>query len=375
MAKKIKFSAATVEAILAGEHAASAWLSAGTGLDELSLQDAISAIEAARRSENSERLQEARKGAAHKLVRKAAGAALHRLKSSGVAIAAPTTQVWTPRADLDEIPPPVALLGMPNPDGYFPFLLIAFGKEESCASAGLAGGGQGFTDTDHAHVGRKSAREILQEGRARQGMKDVPFHVALHFVLRAFEESGSGKPPGFDHMLGSVPEGFKNSARLLDPLEGQDSELSRDALHEVDAMMDPRGGVYLALRESEMESGFVSVMEALTSKLELDDESRKERISGIIDETADRLLDELTRRTWSLAMDVATFLAWRDDDTAISRCARHTALALRAGMPGRDIPFVREWVETQLHHAADNMARLGALKDDSEDSPIIFPSQ
>ncbi len=374
---KMKFDAATVEAILAGEHAASAWLSTGTGLDDLSQRDGLSAIEAARRAENSTRLQEARKDAGDKLVRKAAGAALHRLKASGVEVVAAVAQQWAPSADLDETPPPVAQLGMPDPHGYFPFVMIAFGKEEGCASAGLAGGGQGFTDTDHAHVGRKAAREILQHGRTQQGLQEVPFHVALHFVLRAFEEAGVGKPHGFDHMLDSVPEGIQNTARLLDPLEGQPTELDRDALHEVDALMDPRGGVYLALGEAEMEAGFVGVMSALTSKLELDDESRKQRISVVIDDVADQLLSDVARRSWALAMDVVTFLAWRRDDTAVSRCARHTALALRKGLAGRDIPFIREWVDSQLHHAAENMAQMGALSGDGEDgeSPIILPGQ
>jgi hypothetical protein len=372
---KVKFEAATVEAILAGEHAASAWLSSGEGLDELELRDAVSAIEAARRAENGTRLQEARRDAGHKLVRKAAGAALHRLKASGVSVSAAVAQQWAPRSDLDEIPPPVALLGMPDPHGYFPFVMIAFGKEEGYASAGLAGGGQGFTDTDHAMVSRKSGREILQHGRTQQGLQDVPFHVALHFVQKAFEEAGSGKPKGFDRMLELVPEGLKNSARLLDPLEGQPNTLDRDALHEVDALMDPRSGVYLALAEEEMEAGFVGVMDALTSKLEIDEESRKQRISVVINNVADKLLNEASRRSWALAMDVVTFLAWRKDDDSVSHCARHTALALRAGMQGRDVPFIREWVESQLHHAAENMAQMGALNDQSANSPIILPGQ
>ena len=139
--------------------------------------------------------------------------------------------------------------------------------------------------------------------------------------------------------------------------------------------MDPRSGVYLALTEKEMEAGFVGVMEALTSKLEMDDESRKQRISTVIDDIADRLLNDVTRRSWALAMDVVTFLAWRKDDEAVSHCARHTALALRAGMSGRDVPFIREWVDSQLHHAAENMAQMGALDDQSADSPIILPGQ
>jgi hypothetical protein len=176
-------------------------------------------------------------------------------------------------------------------------------------------------------------------------------------------------------MLELVPEGLKNSARLLDPLEGQPNTLDRDALHEVDALMDPRSGVYLALAEEEMEAGFVGVMDALTSKLEIDEESRKQRISVVINNVADKLLNEASRRSWALAMDVVTFLAWRKDDDSVSHCARHTALALRAGMQGRDVPFIREWVESQLHHAAENMAQMGALNDQSANSPIILPGQ
>ncbi len=372
MAKQ-RHDAATVEEILAGEHPASGWLQSGEGLDELSLIDALSAIEAARRSEAGERLAAARRTASSKRIRKAAGAALHRLKSSGVKVAATTSRQWVPRAGLDDVPPPRALLGLPDPSGGFPFVCIAFSREDGCACAGLASAGQGHSDADHAHVTRSTARGILDGARRDQHLLDVPFHVALHFVQSAFAQGGRGHPHGWDHMIASVPEGVLTSARLLDPLAGQPAVLSEDALHDIEPLLDPRGGVFLSLSEPLMHQSFTKVMAALTSAIELDDEARRQRIQSIIDETADDLLDATSRRTWTLAMDVTTYLAGLQDNEPLQTAARHTALALRADRAGRDIPFITHWVNIQLQSAVEMFTQMNQGKAEADaPSPIVL---
>ncbi|MFT4978363.1 MAG: hypothetical protein ACI8S6_004273 [Myxococcota bacterium] len=354
MAKK-KFDAATVDAIIAGDHPASAWLSGTGSLDAFSPDVALSAIEAARRQEASARLQAVKQSTTNKMLRKAAGAALHRLKAAGVTVEeASSGQTWTPRgAALDAPPPPAALLGMPDPNGYFPYILVAYGREEACASAGLAGAGQSYVDADHAHLSRSAAREVLFNSRDQQALHPVPFHVALHFLQRAFEEGGKGEPHGFGHLLESVPEDLQTSAKLIDPLEGQESELDTDALHAIEPLLDPREGVYLALSEDQAYGAMGKIGEALDQALDLDEESKMGRIRSIIDDAADDYLNDATRRSWALALDVVTFLSWRTDNEPVRRAARHTALALRADMAARDIPFVREWVNAQLQSVVE----------------------
>ena len=45
---------------------------------------------------------------------------------------------------------------------------------------------------------------------------------------------------------------------------------------------------------------------------------------------------------------MVSFLAFRDSNEPLRLAARHTALALRADRAARDIPFIREWISTQL---------------------------
>ncbi|MEL6346290.1 MAG: hypothetical protein AAFV53_24480 [Myxococcota bacterium] len=349
MAKK-KFDAAIVEAIRAGSHEASGWLKGeAPSIDEMTFDVAMAAIEAARQEQRGALLDATRRDARDKKVRKAAGAALHKLKAAGVAVEDAPRRQWSTSGDLDAPPPPVALLGMPDPNGYMPFMMVAYGREEAYAAAGLAGAGQGYTDADHASLSRSAAREVLQNSREQQALQEVPFHVGLHFVQRAFDEGTQGIPQGFGYLLDSVPTGLQNSAKILDPLEGQATTLDRDALHATEPLMDPREGVYFALDEDIMYGSLNDLMQALGSALELDEETRARRISQIVDDAADAALNETARRSWTLAMDVVTFLAFRESKRALQSVARHTALALRdPEMAGHAIPFVRQWVDMQM---------------------------
>lgn len=349
MGKK-KFDAALVAAIVAGDHPASGWLRGERNIDELDADVALAAIEAARQEQVITPLQAAKASAASKAVRKAAGAALHRLKSAGVEIEdVRSVQTWRPRgAALDAPPAPEALFGLPDPSGYFPYVLVAYGRDEACASAGLAGAGQGYIDADHAHLSRSAAREVLASSKIQQGLKEVPFHVALHFLERAFEAGTQGEPHGFGHLLESVPADLKASAKQVDPLEGQEQELDTDSLHAVEPLMDPQNGVYLALGEEHAYKAMGQIGEALQGAESLDEEAKMQRVRGIIDDAADSYLNDTARQSWSLALDVVSFLAFRDSNEPLRKAARHTALALRADMPARDIPFVREWINAQL---------------------------
>ena len=93
MAKK-KFDAELVDAIVAGEHPASAWLAGDCAIDPLSVEVAVSAIEAARRQQAIGQLRDARDSASNKAVRKAAGAALHGLCTEAQPVAQPWD--WSP---------------------------------------------------------------------------------------------------------------------------------------------------------------------------------------------------------------------------------------------------------------------------------------
>ena len=326
------------------------WLSGGSpSLDELELEASLVAIEAARRMGRTDRLIEAKRSA-DKRVKKAASKAIHSLRTSGHEVVEEPSQStgWSLGTETVEIPEPVGLLGLPQGDGYFPYILLAYNREGACVCAGVAGSGQGFQDSDHAHVGRSKAREIVENARRDHNLVEVPFHVALHFAERAFEEGGGRQPPGWGHMLSSVSEGTRNAARMLDPLQKQETDLDSAALHEFEAIADGKHRVVFNLEERVSGPRVDAVLTALTSTVEVDEDSRKKRISEEVVGAANEVMEGHARQTWTLAMDVIACIAEIAGWEAERKVARHTSIALSSGRPGADIPFFRMWIERQI---------------------------
>jgi hypothetical protein len=329
---------------------AAQWLSGDdVAIDDMDLESALLAVEASRRMAKVGRLQDAKK-AADKRVKKAAAKAIHSLKTSGHEITEDDTDRtgWSLSAEMVDIPSPVGLIGLPQGDGYFPFILVAHNRDGACVCAGVAGSGQGFQDSDHAHVGRSKAREIIENARSDHNLVEVPFHVALHFTERAFDEGGGRQPHGWAHMLSSVPEGTRNSARMLNPLQKQEAELDAEALHELDALCDGEHRVVFNLEERISGPRVDAVLNALTSMVEVDEASRRQRIADEVVSAANEAMDGHARQTWTLAMDVIASISEIAGWEAERKAARHTALALSTGRPGADIPFFRMWIERQL---------------------------
>lgn len=326
------------------------WLiDGGDGLAEMDVDVALVAVEAARRMGQAVRLMAAKK-TLNKKVRKAAAKALHSLKSSGVEIPMEKRQGsgWSLGTEVREIPSPVGLLGLPQGDGYFPFILLSHSDGGACVTAGVAGSVQGFQDSDHAHVGRSKARDIVANARKDHNLVEVPFHVALHFCERAFDEGGSNRPHGWGHMLSSVPEGTQNSARLLDPLAEQEQELDMASLNDLDSLLEGEHRVVFNLEDRISGPAVDSVMEILSSQISVDDDDKKLRVAREITVAVDEAFEGHNRQTWTLALDVLSAISAVAGWESERKAARHTALALRAGRKGSDIPFFRIWTERQL---------------------------
>ncbi len=326
---------------------AAAWLHHGQGsIADIDAETALSAIEAARRLGLGLRLHAAKDEARDKVVRKAAGAAIQRLKSAGAKIEAPLSQrSWTLSAELHAPQPPIAMLGMPGPNGYFPYMFVAFNGSEAVACVGTAGAGQGYQEENHAHLPRSDARSFLHRMREDHGLTEVPFYVALAFVEQAFE-SGGRRAPGWGHLIENLDTATRLTAQVLDPLAEATTELDVAALHNVGPLVRRGRDVVYLPEESEtqavMQEAVMSSVSAETGELE----GASDRLKVVFDAAVDRLIgDPTTRATWSLALDVVTWLSAYRKEVDMVAPARATALALRAGHAGRDMPFFRESLE------------------------------
>ena len=341
------------------------WLVDNTvAIDALDTEDALLVIEAARRMGKIDRLL-ASKNASDKRIKKAVAKAIHSLRSSGHSFVEDETEKtgWSLGAETIDIPEPISLLGLPQGDGYFPFILSVHSRDGAIVMAGVAGSGQGFQDSDQAYVGRSKAREIIDNARRDHNLVEVPFHVALHLTERAFAEGGGRQPEGWRSMLAAVPEGTRNAARMLDPLQRQEQELDSAVLHEFESLADGAHRVVFNLEERISGPRIDAVLAAMTSSIEVDEDSRKKRIADEVASAANEVMDGHARQTWTLAMDVVACISEVAGWDAERRLARHTSLALSAGRPGADIPFFRVWIERQFAAVTEMILSVRAGKE------------
>lgn len=327
------------------EDPALRWLRDEGTLDGLSTDDALAAIEAAAQLGRADLLATAKASARSKEVRKAAGAALHKLKAAGVQVEeVRSTHQWGLKPEEAPENPPMAFLSAPDLDGRFSFLLLVTGGNENVVFAGMGGGASGFSDVDHTHLGRSRRRELLGDVRRDEALTEVPFYAALQLLERAFEIAGS-EPHEWAHLTNHVDEGTKTSARVLNPFGQPVGEPHPDQLASVVPLLDGPHALMLLPDQQVLMRALVELMGAAASPLEVSEDSRLRRQQEALDLAADEVADGLRRKTWALALDVLALVADRRGWEDLVAPARHTAEALRQGWKGRDIPFVREITE------------------------------
>jgi hypothetical protein len=323
---------------------AAAWLRRGEGsIHTLSTETALAVVEAARQLGLTERLLAAQ-AADDKAVRKAAGAALHKLKSAGVAVgAARAPKVAGLAAEAIEVQPPRALLGLPGGNGYFPFVLMSFSGTEAIVCMGIAGAAQGYLEENHAHLPRAEARNFLYTLRSQKGLVEVPFALGLSVVERALQASGR-KLPGWGHLVENIDPFALQMARLkamsaraagvgADEAVIRSAELSRGI-----------GPITPMLDEADVQGALSAVLD-----LQGEGEERLDRVEGLVAEAIDRVFGvPLARETWVLALDVAAELYDLEELPDQARLARGLAGALAAGQPASTIPFFTEPLQKTL---------------------------
>ena len=187
-------------------------------------------------------------------------------------------------------------------------------------------------------------------GVARDGEHKPTFEsgIELHAKYTFFAEGARGTPHGWGHMLESVPEATRSSARLLDPLQRQETKLDRSALNDIDALTEGDTRVVFGLDKEASGPAVEACIAALTSKVEVEDSDRRRRILGVVKQSATEALAGHARGTWTLTMDVVAVLAASMGNEPLRKAARHTGLALAEGTDGGEIPFFQIWTERQL---------------------------
>jgi len=252
----------------------------------------------------------------------------------------------------------LACMGLPEPDGGLPFVLLAIREEKAALVLGTAGSGQQGS-IEHLVTDPTNGREILDTAQHHHQLRSLPFHVALHFVEKSF---GGVKPPGWEELLATLEEGSLNAARLLDPLRGLPQQL--DPSVRIECILEEEGGIAFGIEENVVETVFEDLMGVVNSSIIQRDEGRRRRLAQIINQASDHALDPDTRARWQLTLQAVAWMGQEQGQEALWQACWHTSLALADGRKGSEIPFVRVWVERQLAmtvHTAMSMMGPGSL--------------
>ena len=236
--------------------------------------------------------------------------------------------------------PAKACLGLPEPDGGLPFVLLATEMEQSLIFVGTTGCMDAIERMD---TSKEHGHELFATAQHHHNLIDVPFHVGLSFVEKGL---GGFVPDDWASLVEMVDEGVVNAARILDPY--RDFPVELDAKVRIETILDEEHGVAFGVDGSVVERVFEDLMSAIQSPILQPAEGRRKRVSKIIDRVADDALDDQSRSRWSNALKATAWITREQQWDAMWKACWHTALAMDQGLKGSQVPFVRVWVERQL---------------------------
>ncbi len=248
-----------------------------------------------------------------------------------------------------------ALLGPAEPDGAVPFVVAGPAVDDSCVVvAGLLVGGSGLREAEGARVAPADAQGLLDRSAGQHGLARVPLHVALHFGDRALREGGHATPALLAALWETVPEGVRTTAALTSPLRRLDKSLVPAFLAQCGPLIEDGGLLVFGVSQDALADVVPGLVDTLRG--EADRDQRQAAIADAVAALSVASLDGPARARWGLALDVLS-AAYPAGEA--QRAARHTALALRDGLPGDRVPFVRIWVERALRSTVELALQLG----------------
>lgn len=275
---------------------------------------------------------------APKELKKAAAAALHKLKSRGVKI----EEAPAPRAFVlgrgEEPLPSRAFLSLPDMQGDMELLITTSDAGGNCALGVILSAGRA-KETHHGHLPRAQLRDVWKQATSRGDLVEIPYVAGLHYAERFL--AGGEHKHDWTHFLEHVPAATLQSARVLDPLanpptpvdEGEDP--------------NPRWMSPLGVLDNAALNHGINQMPAVVAAAE-DDAARDANLAALYTETADNALEAGDRSALARAADmtaVALTFHGRPRGAAMVRAQGAAALA---GAPGSAIEGVSMGVRLLL---------------------------
>lgn len=335
-----------------GDPATVAWAHEGQG-ELAGLPNVEVAVSAAVALRNAAVLQAASERGP-KVIRKAAAAGLHKLRSAGVAI--PTAPIEARAFTLEKEQVDVmmrAYVGVPDDNGDLEVMLTLANEQGSGVVGVVLGGRTGCRDVQISFVNRSGVREVWKAAE-KYRRAEVPFVAALHYVDRYASHHEDWR-----HFAKLLPDGLIASARLLDPvgrrLEGQPAE----PVNLVRWMPNPD-----LLEDKPLSQALRPLIETVGSPLYPDDASRRAAMDALMNEAADAALTDSARLGLVKYLELTREFLW------LAGWDRHHAMfgeilaEVGSGAKGSEIGSVVACV--RLHLAQSVMSALNEDGDEEE---------
>jgi hypothetical protein len=253
---------------------------------------------------------------------------------------------------------PRAGLGFPENDAAVPFVIQGAPGDDGLVPvvAGLIHGSDGLRDVDGVMLPPADATATFDRALEHSGLGAVPVHVALGFALKAVD--AAPVPAAWEAVWSGLSEGTRNTAQLTDPLRGLVDTLTQAGLEAPSALLHPEGPALYGLSAEVAEDVVPLLLDTVAGRDFNDGLTPRARIAALITQAADDSLNADTRTAWGLALDILAYRAHAGGDAGLSASCRHTALAMRAGYYGSEVPFVRVWVERSLRTLVESARAL-----------------
>jgi hypothetical protein len=358
MAKK--YDKKLVDDLISGaaDGPAAAWLAGDGSLEGVDAQVALSAVEAAVKTRNIERLQSLEDDG-DKALRKAARAGLHRLRSAGVEVperreaarftlAPEAINHWS-----------TAWIGPPDGDGYSQIFLFWADAELQGFYACHGGGGQGIIEENTRLIPstRSRMRTFIDGFSVDPYMHEVPFTTGLHLcqnALSLFEEITGRVPQDWANFLANVPEGTRNAAQLLNPIAGLTAAVDEAALSRWDQLERTAGHDWPFDTEAMSPVG-VELLEFLSSELEVPDDVREARVKEMEVKAAEAGLTDEARKAFTRRLRNLAIYAAAGGEAALAAQAWNHLQALEAGVEVSKMPYFGHVAMSQVYHSFEQM--------------------
>ena len=309
-----------------GDPASVAWVHDGVG-ELAALPDPDAALAAAVEVGNTAALQAV---AAPKALKKAAAAALHKLRSRGVKVeAAVAPRAFSLGKEQVDIPSR-AFLSVPDMEGDVELLMTCTDAEGSCVLGVVCGGAAEVREARHAHMQRGELRDLWRQAEGRQDLREIPFVAGLALAERWV--TAPQHAHAWHHFLEHVPPGTLMAARVLDP-DGTATPPQPESPDALEGWLAP-----LSLFQGEsVEAAARRFVELFRSEVVFDEDARRAEADALVADAADAILTDDRRPAFVAACGLcATTLRWHGRPLESTRVLE-AAAAAQAGVPGREV--------------------------------------